>query len=96
MSAKAVQARRRGLGGAGWLFVVVSLAFLAILLFRQGGELPRLQEELSAFGWELQPGWLVAALVAGTGNLFLMGAIWVALFRSLGGKVEAGEGVFEL
>jgi uncharacterized membrane protein YbhN (UPF0104 family) len=73
--------------------VVVSLAFVALLLFSQGGELPRLRAELAAFGWKLRPGWLAAAVAIGTANLFLMGRIWVGLFRSLGGSVGAGEGV---
>ncbi len=44
----------------GWAFVVVSLGFVAVLVIRQGGELPRLKAELELFGWTLRPGWLAA------------------------------------
>ena len=77
----------------GWAFVVVSLGFVAVLVTRQGGELPRLRAELELFGWTLRPGWLAAALTLGTADLFLMGWVWVLLFRSLGGRVGAGEGI---
>lgn len=77
----------------GWAFVVVSLGFVGVLLVRQGGELPGLRADLKQFGWTLRPGWLTAALVVGTANLFLMGWVWVLLFRSLGGNVGAGEGI---
>jgi uncharacterized membrane protein YbhN (UPF0104 family) len=71
----------------------VSLGFVGVLLARQGGELTGLRADLEQFGWTLRPGWLTAALVVGTANLFLMGWVWVLLFRSLGGNVGAGEGI---
>ena len=77
----------------GWAFVVVSLGFVAVMVIRQGGELPRLQADLELFGWKLRPGWLAAALTLGTADLFLMGWVWVLLFRSRGGQVGAGEGI---
>jgi uncharacterized membrane protein YbhN (UPF0104 family) len=73
--------------------VVVSFGFVGVLLVRQGGELPGLRADLEQFGWTLRPEWLTAALVVGTANLFLMGWVWVLLFRSLGGSVGAGEGI---
>lgn len=78
---------------AGWVFVVVSLVFVALLLARQGAALSDLRSDLDRFGWSLRPGWLVAAVSLGTADLFLMGAIWVGLFRALGGSVTAREGV---
>lgn len=93
MSANGRAASRRGRLIAGWGFVVVSLVFVAVLLVRQGGELPRLRSELDSFGWAFHPGWLTAGLVVGTADLFLMGWVWVLLFRSLGGRVGAGEGI---
>jgi uncharacterized membrane protein YbhN (UPF0104 family) len=73
--------------------VAFSVAFVLLLLIRQGGELPRLRSDLRAFGWKLRPGWLVAALAVGMANLFVMGGIWVGLFRALGGTVRFREGV---
>ncbi|MEJ2547213.1 MAG: hypothetical protein P8125_05285, partial [Gemmatimonadota bacterium] len=58
----------------GWAFVALSVAFVLLLLVRQGGELPRLRSDLRAFGWTLRPGWLLAALAVGVANLFFMGA----------------------
>ena len=89
----AAVARARGGRAVGWAFVAVSLGFVAVLLMRQGGDLPRLRTDLESFGWTLSPGWLAAALVVGTANLCLMGWVWVLLFRSLGGRVGAGEGI---
>ncbi len=83
----------RGRRIVGWGFVAVSLGFVAVLLVRQGGELPRLRADLDSFGWTLHPGWLAVALAVGTADLFLMGWLWVLLFRSLGGRVGAGEGI---
>ena len=77
----------------GWAFVGVSLGFVVLLVIRQGGELPRLRTDLELFGWTLRPGWLTAALALGTADLFLMGWVWVLLFRALGGRVGAGEGI---
>lgn len=77
----------------GWVFVAVSLGFVALLVIGQGGEFTRLQADLESFGWRLRPGWLTAALALGTADLFLMGWVWVLLFRSLGGRVGAGEGI---
>lgn len=77
----------------GWAFVLVSLGFITLVLNRQGGELPRLRSDLESFGWALRPGWLTAALALGTADLFLMGWVWVLLFRSLGGRVGTGEGI---
>jgi len=77
----------------GWAFVLVSLGFIMLVLNRQGGELPRLRSDLESFGWALRPGWLTAALALGTADLFLMGWVWVLLFRSLGGRVGTGEGI---
>ncbi len=71
----------------------MSLVFVAVLLVRQGGELPRLRSDLDSFGWAFHPGWLAAGLGLGTADLFLMGWVWVVLFRSLGGRVGTGEGV---
>ena len=77
----------------GWLFVAVSLVFVVLLLVRQGGEVSALRGDLRDFGWTLRPGWLVAALLVGTANLFLMGAIWVRLFRALGGDIGMWPGI---
>ncbi|MCL7957146.1 MAG: flippase-like domain-containing protein [marine benthic group bacterium] len=77
----------------GWTFVALSLVFALFLLVRQGGEVSGLRSDLRDFGWTLRPGWLIAALVIGTANLFLMGAIWVGLFRALGGRIGTSEGV---
>jgi uncharacterized membrane protein YbhN (UPF0104 family) len=77
----------------GWAFVGVSLGFVVLLVIRQGGELPRLRADLELFGWTFRPGWLTAALALGTADLVLMGWVWVLLFRSLGGRVGAGEGI---
>ena len=78
---------------AGWGFVAVSLVFVALLLARQGAAVSGLRADLDRFGWSLRPGWLIAAVSIGTADLFLMGAIWVGLFRALGGSVGAREGV---
>lgn len=77
----------------GWTFVAVSLGFVAVMLIRQGGQIPDLKRDLGQFGWTLHPGWLAAALIVGTADLFLMGWVWVLLFRSLGGRVGVGEGI---
>jgi uncharacterized membrane protein YbhN (UPF0104 family) len=66
---------------------------MAVVIIRQGGDLAGLKSDLEQFGWTLRPGWLVAALVVGTADLFLMGWVWVLLFRSLGGSIGAGEGI---
>jgi len=71
----------------------VSLAFVALLVNRQGEALGRLGTDLEGFGWGLRPGWLTAAVGIGTANLFLMGAVWVRLFRALGGDVGMREGL---
>ena len=73
--------------------MTVSLAFVVLLLVRQGGEISGLRADLRAFGWTWRAGWLAAALFVGTANLFLMGAIWVGLFRALGGRIGAWDGV---
>jgi uncharacterized membrane protein YbhN (UPF0104 family) len=87
---RARESRKRAIG---WAFVALSVAFVLLLLVRQGGDLPGLRADLRDFGWNLRPGWLAAALVVGIANLFFMGAIWVGLFRALGGTVGYREGV---
>ena len=91
--AEALRRGQRWKRAIGWAFVALSVAFVLLLLVRQGGELPRLRSDLRAFGWNLRPGWLIAALAVGVANLFFMGAIWVWLFRALGGAVSFREGV---
>lgn len=73
--------------------MVVSLVFVVLLLTRQGEALQGLRSDLARFGWTLRPGWLAAAVAIGTADLFLMGAVWVGLFRALGGDVRAREGL---
>ncbi|MFO7588468.1 MAG: lysylphosphatidylglycerol synthase domain-containing protein [Gemmatimonadota bacterium] len=85
--------RSRAFRLLGWAFVGLSLLFLAALLLRQGEALGRLRADLSAFEWRLRPGWLAAAVAVGTVDLFLMAAVWVALFRALGGRCGSVEGV---
>ncbi|MDT8435304.1 MAG: lysylphosphatidylglycerol synthase domain-containing protein [Gemmatimonadota bacterium] len=83
--------RRLRLGG--WAFVVLSLAFLGALWARQGGELGRLRADLAAAGWRLRPGWALASLGPGILSLFVMGRVWVGIFRRLGGSCGTAEGI---
>ncbi len=75
------------------LFVVTALLSLALLLGDQIGDLRAVGDQVRTFGWRLRPGWLAAALALATGNLFLMGMVWVRLFRALGGTISTREGV---
>jgi len=76
----------------GWAFVGLSLLFVGLLLVRQGQSVASLRQDLVDFGWRLRPGWLAGALGVGVASLFLMAAVWVALFRALGGRCGGTEG----
>jgi len=92
-----VTSRRTSIPGvmrtAGLVFTLASLAFAGILVARHGGDLAAQWTELRAAGWRPRPGWLLAALAAATGNLFLLGGAWVLLVRALGGEIGYLEGM---
>lgn len=82
-----------GMKVAGLVFTVASLVFAAVLVVRHGGDLTGQWADLRAAGWQPRPVWLVAALVAATSNLFLLGGAWIRLLRELGGAIGYAEGM---
>lgn len=83
----------RWIKAAGFVFTVASLAFAGVLIARHGGNLTEQWVELKAAGWRPRPGWLFAALVVATSNLFLLGGAWIHLLRALGGRLGYVEGM---
>ncbi|MEE9206817.1 MAG: lysylphosphatidylglycerol synthase domain-containing protein [Gemmatimonadota bacterium] len=76
-----------------FLFFAVSLGAAGLLLSRQWSSLADVLATPGEFEWRLQPAWLTAALVLATFNLFLMGSVWVRLYRALGGAIGLMPGV---
>lgn len=85
--------RRRWHRAAAALFVLAALAFVGWALADRWADLERMRAEVGGFGWRLSPGWLAAALAVAVADLFWMGAVWVHLYRSGGGRMGWGEGV---
>ncbi|MFQ5746459.1 MAG: lysylphosphatidylglycerol synthase domain-containing protein [Gemmatimonadota bacterium] len=82
--------RRRALVAG---FVFIALLFAGGLTFGELRSLADLRSEVASFRWDLRFEHLVAALGLATANLFLMGSVWVGLFRAFGGRIGHGEGV---
>lgn len=85
-----VRGRRRGIVAG---FVLLALAFVAVLLVGQARALGEVRGDLIAFDWDVRPARLLVALALATANLYLMGAVWVCLFRAAGGRIGLGDGV---
>lgn len=85
--------RRRWHRAAAVLFVLAALIFVGWALADRWADLERIRSEVGGFGWRLSPGWLAAAVAVGVADLFWMGAVWVHLYRSGGGRLGWGEGV---
>lgn len=79
--------------GAAALFLIAALVFVGWALADRWAALQGMRAEVGGFGWRLSPGWLAAAVAVGVANLFWMGAAWVHLFRSGGGRLGWGEGI---
>lgn len=75
------------------LFLVAALGFVAVALMDQWAALERMRAEMGGFGWRLSPGWLVGAVAVAVVDLFWMGAVWVYLYRSGGGRMGWSRGV---
>lgn len=75
------------------MFVVVALAFVVVLVWRQWTSLGEMVTDFRALGWSPRPGWILAALALATANLFLMGTAWVSLFRQAGGSMRTSDGI---
>lgn len=75
------------------LFLAVALGFVAAVLLDRWDQLQALRSQVGGFGWRLTPGWLAAALVLATINLFWMGAVWVFLYRAGGGGLGYPRGM---
>lgn len=78
---------------AAILFVGAALGFAAVLLADQWEAFRELRRQVGGFDWRIGPGWLAAALVLATVNLGWMGAAWVHLYRSGGGRLAYGRGI---
>ncbi len=74
------------------VFIGVALVAVALILIGGVGDLGTLRAQVEEFPWRISPGWLLLALGLATLNLFLMGLIWVRLFRAGGGEVGAWSG----
>ncbi len=75
------------------LFVVASLVAASLLLSRQWSSLSAALASPGEFEWHVRPGWLAVALLLATLNLFLMGGVWVRLYRALGGNIALLPGM---
>ncbi|MFQ5888713.1 MAG: lysylphosphatidylglycerol synthase domain-containing protein [Gemmatimonadota bacterium] len=75
------------------LFLLLAGLFILLLLGERWAEFRRLEAEIREFHWDVRAGWLAAALLLATANLFWMAKIWVRLFRATGGVIRGGEGV---
>lgn len=75
------------------LFVGAALGFTAVLLADRWAAFRALRRQVEGFDWALHPGWLAAALFLATLNLGWMGAAWVHLYRSGGGRLSYERGV---
>lgn len=75
------------------LFLCIALVFVGALLRGQWTSLDEILASTRRFEWSFHPWWLAAAVVVGVANLFLMGLVWVGLFRRTGGTARPGEAV---
>ena len=74
------------------LFILAAVIFAVLVVHRQWGQLSGFRGgEGPAF--RLAPGWLALALALATANLGWMGAVWVHLYRSVGGELSYRRGV---
>ena len=74
------------------LFILAAVTFAVLVVHRQWGQLSGLRGgEGPAF--RLVPGWLALALALATVNLGWMGAVWVHLYRSVGGELSYRRGI---
>ncbi len=75
------------------LFLVAALGFLGWALVDRWAALERMRAEVGGFGWRIAPGWLATALAVAVADLLWMGAVWVHLYRSGGGRMGWGRGI---
>lgn len=78
---------------ATWLFLAAAVAFVLVALADRWAALERMRAEMGGFGWRFSPGWLAASLAVGVADLFWMGAVWVYLYRSGGGRLGWIRGI---
>ena len=75
------------------VFIAVSLAFVAVLLWRQWTSLDEVLAGARDFEWRVHAGWLATSLVLAVADLVLMGSVWMRLFRRTGGSTSWWHGV---
>lgn len=78
---------------AAVLFLLAALGFVGWALADRWAALERMRAEVGGFGWRFAPGWLAAAVAVAVADLLWMGAVWVHLYRSGGGRMGWGRGI---
>lgn len=73
-------------------FLLAALLFVGLALAAWWEELGRLREQVRAFPWQVEPGWLVAATVLAVAALVVTAVVWVGLFRASGERIGLRHG----